>query len=97
MTTPPIFKLTYVIFSNFQNSHAICDLGLSITKRLAPKENDLQGLPASVSLPSMLYKPYEKKEGDDSMVRDLFLLFSYWIRHVMTKSRLLDYVLGVGF
>lgn len=53
-----------------KNSHAICDLGLSITKRLAPKENDLQGLPASVPLPSMLYKPYEKKEGDDSMATE---------------------------
>ncbi|XP_040362062.1 sister chromatid cohesion protein PDS5 homolog B isoform X1 [Rosa chinensis] len=50
-----------------KNSHAICDLGLSITKRLAPKETDLQVLTASVPLPSMLYKPYEKKEGDDSV------------------------------
>lgn len=51
-----------------QNSHAICDLGLSITKRLAPRESDLQVLTVSVPLPSMLYKPYEKKEGDDSAV-----------------------------
>lgn len=50
-----------------QNSHAICDLGLSITKRLAPKEYDVhvQVLIASVPLPPTMYKPYEKKEGDD--------------------------------
>ncbi|XP_062162943.1 sister chromatid cohesion protein PDS5 homolog A [Alnus glutinosa] len=53
-----------------KNSHAICDLGLSITKRLAPKEDDLQGLTASVPLPSVLYKLFEKKEGDDSVARD---------------------------
>lgn len=57
---------------NLQNSHAICDLGLSITKRLAPKECDLQVLTVSVPLPSMLYKPYEKKEGDDSAVWNIF-------------------------
>ncbi|KAJ7967846.1 sister chromatid cohesion protein PDS5-like A-A-like [Quillaja saponaria] len=50
-----------------KNSHAISDLGLSITKFLVQKEVDLQGLTQSVSLPSMLYKAYEKKEGDDSM------------------------------
>ncbi|XP_004293403.1 PREDICTED: sister chromatid cohesion protein PDS5 homolog A [Fragaria vesca subsp. vesca] len=53
-----------------KNSHAICDLGLSITKRLAPKEIDLQVLTTSVPLPSMLYKPYEKKEGDDSVASE---------------------------
>nr|KJB34763.1 hypothetical protein B456_006G082000 [Gossypium raimondii] len=49
-----------------ENSHAICDLGLSIMKRLAYKEEDLQGLMQSVSLPSLLYKPYERKEGEGS-------------------------------
>ncbi|XWS12972.1 hypothetical protein CRYUN_Cryun37aG0135600 [Craigia yunnanensis] len=49
-----------------KNSHAICDLGLSIMKHLAYKEEDLQGLIQSVSLPSLLYKPYERKEGEDS-------------------------------
>ncbi|XP_007026378.2 PREDICTED: sister chromatid cohesion protein PDS5 homolog A isoform X2 [Theobroma cacao] len=49
-----------------KNSHAICDLGLSVMKRLAYKEEDLQGLIQSVSLPPLLYKPYEKKEGEDS-------------------------------
>ncbi|XVF28073.1 hypothetical protein REPUB_Repub14bG0164100 [Reevesia pubescens] len=51
-----------------KNSHAICDLGLSIMKRLAYKEEDLQGLIQSVSLPPLLYKPYERKEGEDSQV-----------------------------
>ncbi|OMO64698.1 Armadillo-like helical [Corchorus olitorius] len=48
-----------------KNSHAICDLGLSIMKRLAYKEEDLQGQIQSFSLPPVLYKPYEKKEGED--------------------------------
>ncbi|XP_048323371.1 sister chromatid cohesion protein PDS5 homolog A [Ziziphus jujuba] len=53
-----------------KNSYAICDLGLSITKRIVSKEDDSQGLTASVPLPSMLYKPYEKREGEDSMAGD---------------------------
>ncbi|KAF4399484.1 hypothetical protein G4B88_022567 [Cannabis sativa] len=53
-----------------KNSHAICDLGLSITKRLAPKEYDTQDSTTSVPLPPMMYKPYEKKEGDDSVARE---------------------------
>ncbi|XP_022716254.1 sister chromatid cohesion protein PDS5 homolog A-like isoform X2 [Durio zibethinus] len=74
----------FVIFSIFQsikhsedivdatkskNSHAICDLGLSIMKRLlAYKEGDFEGLIQTVSLPPLLYKPYERKEGEDSEV-----------------------------
>lgn len=53
-----------------KNSHAICDLGLSITKRLSRKEDDIQGVFSSVSMPSMLYKPYEKIEGDDSLASE---------------------------
>lgn len=37
-------------------------------KRLALKEDDSQGLTDSVSLPAMLYKTKEKKEGDESVV-----------------------------
>ncbi|XP_059624884.1 sister chromatid cohesion protein PDS5 homolog A isoform X2 [Cornus florida] len=51
--------------SKSKNSHAICDLGLSITKRLVQKPDDLQGSTASVSLPPMLYKLHEKKDGDE--------------------------------
>ncbi|XP_022967040.1 sister chromatid cohesion protein PDS5 homolog A-like isoform X1 [Cucurbita maxima] len=48
-------------------SYAICDLGLSIVKRLALKEDDLQDLTVPISLPPILYKLKEKKEGDDSV------------------------------
>ncbi|GLU20621.1 hypothetical protein SLE2022_368110 [Rubroshorea leprosula] len=53
-----------------KNSHAICDLGLSVTKRLAHKEDDFHSLIQPVSLPLMLYKPYEKEEGGDSMAKE---------------------------
>ncbi|XVF26230.1 hypothetical protein REPUB_Repub13aG0281300 [Reevesia pubescens] len=53
-----------------KNSHAICDLGLSIMKRLAYKEEDFQGLIQSVSLPPLLYKPYQIKEGEDSQAEE---------------------------
>ncbi|XVF75159.1 hypothetical protein PTKIN_Ptkin13bG0164900 [Pterospermum kingtungense] len=48
-----------------KNSRAICDLGLSVMKRLGYKEEDLQGLIQSVSLPPLMYKQYERKEGED--------------------------------
>ncbi|GER52831.1 sister chromatid cohesion protein pds5 [Striga asiatica] len=48
-----------------KNSYALCDLGLSILKRLAPKQVDPQDSSASVILPSVLYKPLEKKEDDE--------------------------------
>ncbi|XP_057497831.1 sister chromatid cohesion protein PDS5 homolog A-like isoform X1 [Actinidia eriantha] len=53
-----------------KNSHGICDLGLSITKSLAQKEDDLQGSIVSVSLPPMLYKPHDKKEVDGPLVNE---------------------------
>lgn len=57
----------------FQKSHAICDLGKSITKRLATREEDLQGFVVSVPLPPMIYKPCQKEEENDSVV-SYFLL-----------------------
>ncbi|KAI4298831.1 hypothetical protein L6164_032348 [Bauhinia variegata] len=57
--------------SKSKNSHAICDLGLAITKRLVQKDVDVQGLTASVSQPPMLYKACEKKEGDDSVATEV--------------------------
>lgn len=51
-----------------KNSHGICALGLSITKRLAQKQEDLQVLGVSVCLPSMLYKLHEEDENDESLV-----------------------------
>ncbi|WCJ28194.1 hypothetical protein M5689_009901 [Euphorbia peplus] len=53
-----------------KRSHAISDLGLLIIKRLTQREDDLQSLGSSVSLPPMLYKPYEKKDGDDSLATE---------------------------
>ncbi|RID60363.1 hypothetical protein BRARA_F03523 [Brassica rapa] len=54
--------------SKSKNSHAICELGLSIIKHLTQKELDLQGEFTPVSLPPTLYKPCEKNEGDKSQV-----------------------------
>ncbi|KAK6124752.1 hypothetical protein DH2020_041504 [Rehmannia glutinosa] len=51
-----------------KNSYALCDLGMSIVKRLAPKQDDPQDSTASVILPSVLYKPLEKKEDNDLLV-----------------------------
>lgn len=87
--------LICIIIWNCQNSHAICDLGLSITKRLAAKEDDLQGLTASIPLPSMVYKSFEKKEGDDSVVSStknsfaLFYRILYWVEHLKKKNLLI--------
>ncbi|KAJ6304583.1 hypothetical protein OIU77_018274 [Salix suchowensis] len=53
-----------------KNSHAISELGLSIIKRLAPKEDDLKTLPSSVSLPPLLYKIYEHKECEDAVANE---------------------------
>jgi len=61
---------------NGQNSHAICDLGLAITKRLVQKDVDLQGLSPLVSLPPMLYKACEK-ESDPMVFFFLVGLYSF--------------------
>ncbi|KAJ8760192.1 hypothetical protein K2173_011048 [Erythroxylum novogranatense] len=53
-----------------KNSHAISNLGLSVTKRLIQKDDDLQKLTSRVPLPPMLYKPHEEKEGNDSLVKE---------------------------
>ncbi|CAK8531255.1 unnamed protein product [Lathyrus sativus] len=47
--------------SKSKNSHAICDLGLAITKRLVQKDVYMQGLSHLVSLPTILYKAQEKE------------------------------------
>ncbi|KAJ8770477.1 hypothetical protein K2173_017968 [Erythroxylum novogranatense] len=52
-----------------KNSHAISDLGLAVTKRLSQKEDDLQKLASRVSLPTMLYKPPEEEESNESMAK----------------------------
>ncbi|KAL4628077.1 hypothetical protein ACB092_05G210600 [Castanea dentata] len=53
------------IFHSIKCSEDVVDAAKS--KRLAVKEDDLQGLTASIPLPSMVYKSFEKKEGDDSV------------------------------
>ncbi|XP_057429975.1 sister chromatid cohesion protein PDS5 homolog A-like [Lotus japonicus] len=55
--------------SKSKNSHAICDLGLAITKRLVRKDVDMQVLSHSVSLPPILYKAREKE--NDLMVSEM--------------------------
>ncbi|KAL6553181.1 hypothetical protein OROGR_007023 [Orobanche gracilis] len=49
-----------------KNLYALCDLGLSIIKRLAPNQDGLQDSSAYVALPPVLYQPLEKKEENDS-------------------------------
>ncbi|XP_019095474.1 PREDICTED: sister chromatid cohesion protein PDS5 homolog A-like [Camelina sativa] len=51
-----------------KNSHAICELGLSIINHLTQKDPDLQGAITPVPLPATLYKLPEKVEGDKSEV-----------------------------
>ncbi|KAI3466488.1 hypothetical protein Pfo_023151 [Paulownia fortunei] len=51
-----------------KNLYALCDLGMPIIKRLAPNQDELQDLSASVALPPVLYKPLEKKEENDLLV-----------------------------
>ncbi|KAJ6380523.1 hypothetical protein OIU77_029422 [Salix suchowensis] len=51
-----------------KNSHAISELGLSIIKRLAQREDG--SLLSSVSLPPVLYKPYEHKEGEEALANE---------------------------
>ncbi|PIN12278.1 Sister chromatid cohesion complex Cohesin, subunit PDS5 [Handroanthus impetiginosus] len=50
-----------------KNSYALCDLAMPIIKRLAPNQDELKDSTASVALPPVLYKPLEKKEGNDSL------------------------------
>ncbi|GMN36667.1 hypothetical protein TIFTF001_006193 [Ficus carica] len=53
------------IFQSIKQSEDIVDAAKS--KRLAPKEHEVQGSTASVPLLPMMYKPYEKKVGDESV------------------------------
>ncbi|KAI7731479.1 hypothetical protein M8C21_026903, partial [Ambrosia artemisiifolia] len=47
-----------------KNSYAICDLCLSITKRLATNKEDVNESVATVSLPQVLYTPHKNKENE---------------------------------
>ncbi|XP_024637720.1 sister chromatid cohesion protein PDS5 homolog A isoform X2 [Medicago truncatula] len=57
--------------SKTKNSHAMCDLGLAITKKLVQKDVDVQELSHLLSLPPMLYKAFEKKEGNGTVVSEV--------------------------
>ncbi|KAG8385890.1 hypothetical protein BUALT_Bualt03G0092100 [Buddleja alternifolia] len=50
-----------------KNLYALCDLGMSIVKRLAKTQDYIQDSSSSVTLPAALYKPLEKKEENDSL------------------------------
>ncbi|CAA6670696.1 unnamed protein product [Spirodela intermedia] len=73
----PIYRLTAVV-SIFQsikqsgdivindkskNSHALCDLGLSIVKHLCHEKIDVEAMAKPVTLPEQLYKPLEKEDA----------------------------------
>lgn len=78
---------------DFQNSHAMCDLGLAITKRLVQKDVDLQELSHLLSLPPMLYKAFEKKEGNGTVVCSFFVFpvcqVSFFILYKMFSENFL--------
>ncbi|KAK1317916.1 DNA mismatch repair protein MSH6 [Acorus calamus] len=57
-----------VVGTKTKNSHAICELGLLITKKLIQNQENYPEMPTSVSLPPLLYRTIEKEEGKDSMV-----------------------------
>ncbi|KAF5176968.1 Sister chromatid cohesion protein pds5-like protein, partial [Thalictrum thalictroides] len=50
-----------------KNSHAVSDLGISITKALSQNHDNLIGMTTSAPLPLTLYKPRDKKEEDVSL------------------------------
>ncbi|CAA0837188.1 binding [Striga hermonthica] len=50
-----------------KNLYALCDLGLLVIKRIAANQDELQDLGVPVALPPVLFKPFEKKEENDSM------------------------------
>ncbi|XP_011628282.1 sister chromatid cohesion protein PDS5 homolog A isoform X1 [Amborella trichopoda] len=56
--------------SKSKNAHAICDLGLSIVKHLVGNEVESTCSSQSISLPSMLYRPVVRNEGDDSQASE---------------------------
>ncbi|KAL8461688.1 hypothetical protein ACS0TY_032974 [Phlomoides rotata] len=51
-----------------KNLYALSDLGMSILKRLAPKQHDLQDLSASVTLPCGLFKQLAKEDENETPV-----------------------------
>ncbi|XP_042521110.1 sister chromatid cohesion protein PDS5 homolog A-B isoform X2 [Macadamia integrifolia] len=64
------FSQDIVDLMKTKHSHAICDLGLSIAKRLVQKKDEMMGSITSVPLPPSLYKPQETKDGVESLVNE---------------------------
>lgn len=52
---------------DIQTVHAICDLGLSIAKRIVSEKVEVSGFD-TVPLPCMLYKPVDKSKDENAMV-----------------------------
>ncbi|CAA7407780.1 unnamed protein product [Spirodela intermedia] len=52
-----------VINDKSKNSHALCDLGLSIVKHLCHEKIDVEAMAKPVTLPEQLYKPLEKEDA----------------------------------
>lgn len=50
-----------------QNSYALCDLGVSIIKRVAENQDELQES-TPVALPPVLYKTLEKEDENGLLV-----------------------------
>lgn len=65
-----------------QNLYALSDLGMSILRRLAPKQHDLQDLSASVTLPSGLFKQLAKEDENETPVRMVKLPWFYMNLHI---------------
>ena len=63
-----------------QNSHALCDLGLLITKLLGNEPVDFKALTKSVSLPEQLYKMLETKDESKEVIIRFFITFATFLR-----------------
>lgn len=77
-----------------QTIHAICDLGLLITKRLVSDVTEVSGFDA-VPLPCKLYKPVDKSMDEDIMVSISWLnIFQSFPRKLLAE-RLLFWILVI--
>ncbi|XP_047310711.1 sister chromatid cohesion protein PDS5 homolog A [Impatiens glandulifera] len=54
-----------------KTSHAICEIGLHVIKKISQIEDGVNGSSASVLLPPQLYRPVETKDGDPLANEDL--------------------------
>lgn len=73
------------LLCNVQNSHALCDLGLSIVKHLCHEQIDVEAMAKPVTLPEQLYKPLEKEDAS-LLVRFFLPSFSEFTNYVISHS-----------